>query len=198
MGIIIRFKMTTVPQTTKSAFYNSFLGETKSKFDFGRHKRSTSIQETAFFNWSNSNMYRTSYNEMANRYKSVERKNHVLPGYQGYRPKIAADSHLQKTFTEQSRDVFQKSKRDDPIQTMSATGFNATLVPSNEGCGLYLKTNDPTLNATSRRYGTRTEPLTHPNNHSKYAPNETTFRASYINPKRHPSSVYRDRGERIF
>lgn len=59
--------MTNVPQTTRAAFYNGILGETKSKFDFRRHKRSTSIQESSFFNWSNSNMYRTSYNEMANR-----------------------------------------------------------------------------------------------------------------------------------
>jgi hypothetical protein len=78
------------------------------------HKRSSSIQEGKFYNWSNNNMYRTSYNEMQNYYKSVERKNHVLPGYQGYRPKIAADSLLQKTYTEQSRDVFQKTKLDDP------------------------------------------------------------------------------------
>ena len=59
--------MTNVPQTTRAAFYNGVLGETKSKFDFRRNKRSTSIQESSFFNWSNSNMYRTSYNEMANR-----------------------------------------------------------------------------------------------------------------------------------
>ena len=131
--------MTTVPQTTRSAFYNSFLGQTKNKFDNTKpmqHKRSSSIQKGKFFNWSNNNMYRTSYNEMQNyvsftstnflQYKSVERKNHVLPGYQGYRPKIAADSLLQKTYTEQSRDVFKKPTLDDPEQKMSSTGFNKT------------------------------------------------------------------------
>ena len=61
--------------------------------------------------------------------------------------------------------------------------FNATHIP---------KTDD-TLNATSRRYGTKTDPFTHPANHSKYPPNETTFRSSFINPKRHPSSVFRTR-----
>lgn len=66
---------------------------------------------------------------------------------------------------------------------MSSTGFNAVHIP---------KTDD-TLNATSRRYGTETNPFTHPNNHSKYDPSETTFRASYIPPKRHPSQVYRSR-----
>ena len=107
----------------------------------------------------------------------------MLPGYQGYRPKIAADSLLQKRFTEQSRDVFQKQRLDDTDNKMAPTGFNRSMIPRQ----------DDTLNATSRRYGTRTEPFTHPHNHSNYKPNETTFRASYINPKRHPSSVYRDR-----
>ena len=36
-------------------------------------------------------------------------------------------------------------------------------------------------------------PFTHPNNHTPYVPSESTFRASYINPKRHPSSVFRNR-----
>ena len=120
---------------------------------------------------------------MSNRFKSVERKNHVLPGYAGYRPKIYADQCLEKRFTEQSRDVFQKERIDDPAQTMSATGFNKTHIPAT----------DETLNATSRRYGTETFPFSHPNNHSKYPPHETTFRKSYVAPKKKPSSVYRTR-----
>lgn len=66
---------------------------------------------------------------------------------------------------------------------MASTGFNAVHIPQQ----------DDTLNSTSRRYGTKTEPQTHPNNHSHYPPNETTFRNSFVNPKSHPSSVYRSR-----
>ena len=58
---------------------------------------------------------------------------------------------------------------------------------------IHIPQTDETLNSTSRRYGTKTEPFTHPANHSKYPPNETTFRASFINPKRQPSSVFRQR-----
>ena len=54
---------------------------------------------------------------------------------------------------------------------------------------MHIPVTDDTLNSTSRRYGTETMPQTHPHNHSKYKPNETTFRSSYINPKRHASSV---------
>ena len=56
---------------------------------------------------------------------------------------------------------------------MSSTGFNKSHIP---------KTDD-TLNATSRRFGTETQPLTHPANHAHYVPNETTFRASFLNPR---------------
>jgi hypothetical protein len=92
-------------------------------------------------------MYRTSSNDMTNRFESVEKKNHVLPGYQGFRPKVAADSLLQKRFTEQSRDVFKPDKLELPA-TMSSTGFNKMHIPQT----------DATLNATSRRYGTNTMP----------------------------------------
>lgn len=111
------------------------------------------------------------------------RKNCVIPGYQGYVPSLAADSHLQKRLTEQSRDVMTPKNLDQRPQTMASTGFNRVHIP----------TQDDTLNATSRRYGTETCPFTHPNNHTNYKPNETTFRASFINPKRYPSQVYRNR-----
>ena len=52
---------------------------------------------------------------------------------------------------------------------------------------MYIPKTDDTLNATSRRYGTETFPQTHPNNHTPYVPSETTFRASFLNPKAHPS-----------
>lgn len=166
-----------------SSNYNSFLGRSKNRFDQTAHRKTQSINEPAFFQWTSGHMYRTSYNDMSNKGKSVEKKNSVIPKYQGYRPSLAADSHLQKTFTEQSRDVFIRSKLDDQKQMISSTGFNKVHIP---------KTDD-TLNSTIRRYGTETAPQTHPNNHSKHPVNETTFRNSYINPKRHSSAVWRDR-----
>lgn len=49
-----------------SVRYNSFGGETKSKFNFGSHRKSSTITEDQLFKWTSGNMYRTSYNEMAN------------------------------------------------------------------------------------------------------------------------------------
>lgn len=109
----------------------------------------------------------------------------IIPKYQGYVPNLKANSLLQKRQTEQSRDVFKASNIDDKTQTMASTGFNPMHIPKH----------DDTLHSTSRRYGTETKPTTHPAVQvaSHYATNETTFRASFINPKRHPSQVYRTR-----
>ena len=80
------------PANNRSTFFNSFMGTPKSKFDSTKHRKNSTISESQFFNWSNDHMYRTSYNDMANRvstvkpshfakFKSVERKNAVIPGY---------------------------------------------------------------------------------------------------------------------
>ena len=119
--------------TRRSSFYNSYLGETKTKFAFSNYKAPETIKEPEFFKWTSGNMYRTSYNDMANRvsYKtwslfkigqSVDRKNCIIPKYQGYVPNLRANSLLQKRITEQSRDVLTKPHMDDPVQTMSSTG----------------------------------------------------------------------------
>ena len=52
--------------TSRSTSYNSFLGETKNKFN-NSNRRSDSIAEPTFFAWTSKNMYRTSYNDMSKR-----------------------------------------------------------------------------------------------------------------------------------
>jgi hypothetical protein len=87
--------------------YNSFRGTSKDKFAFTQHRKSGSIGESNLFKWTSGNMYRTSYNDMKNTVSfniyslifsdqgaSVERKNMVIPKYQGYVPSLKADSHL--------------------------------------------------------------------------------------------------------
>ena len=51
----------------RSSFCNSYGGENKSKFTFGGHRQSSTITENQLFAWTSGNMYRTSYNEMANK-----------------------------------------------------------------------------------------------------------------------------------
>ena len=91
----------------RASYYNSFRGSHTNKFEFRspKNKKETNIAEYNFFKWTNNNMYRTSYNDMAKRGISTQRKNSVIPGYLGYVPSLAADSHLSKRITEQSRDV---------------------------------------------------------------------------------------------
>jgi hypothetical protein len=63
--------------TRRSSFYNSYLGETKNKFQFSNFKKNDSIAEPEFFKWTSGNMYRTSYNDMANRV-SKEQSAHLI------------------------------------------------------------------------------------------------------------------------
>ena len=50
-----------------ASFYNSIGGKTTDKFDHSKHKRSTTISDGNFFNWTSDHMYRTSYNDMGKR-----------------------------------------------------------------------------------------------------------------------------------
>ena len=50
-----------------ASFYNSIGGKTTNKFDHMKHRRATTISDGNFFNWTSDHMYRTSYNDMANR-----------------------------------------------------------------------------------------------------------------------------------
>lgn len=49
----------------RSQFYNSFLGQTKTKFSFENHLKAADIAENNLFKWASNNMYRTSYHDMA-------------------------------------------------------------------------------------------------------------------------------------
>ena len=48
----------------RSAFYNSFVGTNKNKFNAAGPK-ADDVKEQALFKWTSNNMYRTSYHDMA-------------------------------------------------------------------------------------------------------------------------------------
>ena len=58
---------------------------TKSKFDLRNPRKNLQIVEDNFFKWSNDHMYRTSTHDMQDK-TYLERKNHAIPGYQGFVP----------------------------------------------------------------------------------------------------------------
>jgi hypothetical protein len=158
--------------------------ESHTKFSIKNPRGTRIFEEREFFNWTNNNFYRTSYNDMGHieAKKPAQRKSHSIPGYAGYRPNIKAQGHIGKTITEQSRDVFH-DELDRPINDFSTTGFNNTLIPKK----------DNTREARSRRYGTETWHFPHPvHHHDDYR--KTTTRLNYINPsgKSKPNFVSRD------
>lgn len=101
----------------------------------------------------------------------VAKKSTVIPGYQGYRPRIHVNNHhLGKTMAEQARDVF-KTELDTPVNALASTGFNART----------MSRVDEQLHATSRRYGKSTMLATAKNFQPiDYA--TTTFRDSFKSP----------------
>jgi len=62
----------------------------------------------------------------------AEKKSTVIPGYAGYRPGIAQNTHLANTVAEQAREVFNPQKLDTHQNAFSSTGFNATLIPKTD------------------------------------------------------------------
>jgi hypothetical protein len=114
------------------------------------------------------------------------KKSTVIPGYAGYKPRIAVNNHhLGKTIAEQTREVFNETL-DTPINNFSTTGFNSGIIPKT----------DEQLHATSRRFGTETLVRTAANHHPiNYS--TTTFRASYFPPSTLPKSVWRDRNTSV-
>ena len=106
--------------------------EFKNKFKVDNPKRGSSVSENKFFNWTNKNFYRTSYNDMRSNVsvnsclyieqEPVKNKNMVIPGYQGYVPQVVPNNKFAHTISETSRKVFKASKLDDKPHMFSTTG----------------------------------------------------------------------------
>lgn len=154
--------------------------EYKNKFDIKNPKVGKTFTEEQFFRWTNSNFYRTSYNDMRER-SPVEKKNCVVPGYKGFMPGVASNNIFGKTMTETSRRSFDKLNLDDKVALYSSTGFNSGKIPKADG----------TLHATSNRYGKTTILDTHPN--IKNSQFDTSTRASYLSPQKLSKPNWRTR-----
>lgn len=138
--------------------------------------------------WSATNFYRTSYKDMHSK-SPTHNKNTVIPGYQGHLPKLYVENVKHgKRITEQTREIFNEGL-DDETKNKINSNLNNTMF------GLSLNTRlDKHLEATSRRFGRRTNQETAPN--MKPDPNEyknSTFRASYRHPSCHDRPNFRRR-----
>ena len=102
------------------------------------------MTEEKFFRWTSQNFYRTSYNDMRNR-SPVENKNHALPGYKGFVPGASTGFDVGKRYTEATRRSLSREldEKNNTNYIFATTGFNFTKIPKN----------DPTLEATSGKYG---------------------------------------------
>lgn len=146
------------------------------------HKAGSNYDEGQFFKWSEQNLYRTSTNDMTQKVP-VDKKSTIIPGYAGYKPRIAQNNHhLGKTLAEQARQVFNAQTLDAQANNFSSTGFNSQLIPKT----------DKELHATSRRFGTETQVRSASNCHPQDY-RTTTFRDSFFNPASQPRNNWRSR-----
>jgi len=160
--------------------------ETNTKFKITSPNRERAFSPE-FSGWSNTNMYRTSYNDM--RVKSpVDKKTYAIPKYQGYIPGKDAESELGKGFTKISRRCFSPEKLDE-----KETLFGKTLNFQASTQNLNFKTlkQDQTLEAATHKYGKPTMSRPHPCIADSHW--STTFRKTYVKPtlKAKPNAVHR-------
>lgn len=110
----------------------------------------------------------------------------MIPGYSGYLPRLAVDTHVGRTIAEQTRAVFNATALDKPTNNYSTTGLNAKLIPKA----------DFELHATSCRFGVETNQRSalscHPGKYS-----DTTFRVSFLTPKNVPRVNWRTRNPTV-
>ena len=113
----------------------------------------------------------------------ARKKSCVIPGYQGYLPRLAVENHhIEKTITEQSREVFNPQTLDHQVNCYASTGLNSQLIPKQ----------DKEYHATSHRFGRATQLR----NAIGLAPLDlttTTTRNAYHSPTSRPSPVWRSR-----
>jgi len=109
------------------------------------------ITDDKFHLWSGDNMYRTSYASMYTG-KPHEPKNYVVPGYAGFVPGYKSRGEFAKTYAKIAKESFNQQHLGVNKFKLSSTGFNV---------GRHSMA-DPTLTATSHKFGAQTTQKPHP------------------------------------
>ena len=125
--------------------------EYKNKFSIQNPFRKKSLSEAQFFKWRNTNMYRTSYNDMRDKSPPAN-KNTVVPGYAGYLPGVKPNNIFSKTYAKVSRKSLNRENVEKGPSVFASTGFNAKIIPRQ----------DETLHCVHHKYGKTTIMDTHP------------------------------------
>mmetsp|Transcript_8821 Transcript_8821/g.13598 ORF Transcript_8821/g.13598 Transcript_8821/m.13598 type:complete len:162 (+) Transcript_8821:21-506(+) len=124
--------------------------------------------QTSQYAWSNSNMYRTSYNDMSDK-KPVPLKSYSIPKYAGFIPGSKGNSELGRTFSKITRRCFVK---EDSFQK-SNDRFKSIDFMTDQ------KQFDKTRPSFFRGYGKTTMLEPHPALYEEWS---TTFRKTYLKP----------------
>ena len=204
------FHTMTTPRGSSPSRSTSRHGvEQRTKFSANNHKATKAISENTFFAWTSNNFYRTSYNDMSSRVSktaSITLHKFLFSRLQRTRTlcfqatlAICPDTTLTTTWLPSAglsrpersstnklltslRMALQRPGKFITVVKWCSSRFNKSLIP----------VVDETLEATSRRYGRRTEQETAPNMKPRDL-SFTTFRFSYLNPNKHDLPNFRTR-----
>ena len=174
--------------------------EQKNRFTCTNVKAKPVFTEDQFFRWTDTNFFRTSYNDMTSKVifntvfyiiifkqSPVEKKNHAIPGYKGFVPNIRSSSLYGKPYTEQTRGVLKKELLDTDKNGMATTGFNVPKAAARR---------DLSLHAVSNKYGRPTMMQTAKNFHPA-VPLTTQIRETFESPMKNVKPNWRQRNGTI-
>jgi hypothetical protein len=133
-------------------------------------------------------MYRTSYRDMHKK-RPQKSKTYAIPGYAGYVPSVTADNLFAKTFTEISKETYNRDKYLDkrtteffPSRPITMTAMGRTL--GRLGGGL-----DDEYHTVSRFHGKSTLSKEHPNFTDPAW--TTTYRKSFVSQEAQRPKIFR-------
>lgn len=153
------------------------------------------LSKQSSFDWSSSNMYRTSYTDM---HKSSPSKNksYAIPGYSGHIPGLSSDGDYGKRFSIASREHLSREKYFPGRLTEKFPKRPSSLSPASSIKGRFGGGLEEEYHTVSRLYGKSTIPVTHPNYSSDSW--STNYGLSYKNQENQRHLLYRKSDKNIW
>ncbi|EAR94214.3 hypothetical protein TTHERM_00522810 (macronuclear) [Tetrahymena thermophila SB210] len=154
-------------------------------YDFNPAKtqslQSRPIEHNKFSAWTGDQLYRTSYGTHWTS-KPQEPKTHVPPGYAGYIPGLKPNNHYGASYGEIAKNCLSNPKVAQNPFKLASTGFN------------YQRHDfrDPSLTATTHKFGAQTLLKNHPSIDQKSNQWQSQTHDSFRNPLHKPNPTYRE------
>lgn len=151
-------------------------------------KLDAQMESRDFKRWTGGQMYRTSYRDMHKKHPQKP-KSYAIPGYAGYVPSVKSDNLYAKTYTEISKETFNRDKYLDKRVTEFFPSRPLTTCAMGRTLGRFGGGLDDEYHTVSRFHGKSTISKEHPNvADSNWT---TTYRKSFISQEGVRPKIFR-------